>query len=121
MRTLVKTLALGIVVTDLIVGVGAAATLGVGTSGLSAGNAPVTSCGISSLTASRSVDNAGNVTQVTVSGIPDACAGETLAVTLMGTNVSAATTVTGSTATLSGFGTVSAANVNGYAFAVEGA
>lgn len=121
MRALAKTLALGIVVTDLAVGLAAAASLGVGSAGLSAGNAPVTSCGVSSLTATRTVDNSGNVTQVNVSGIPSGCVGETLAVTLMGTNVSAATTVAGSTATLSGFGSVAASSVSGYAFAVEGA
>jgi uncharacterized Zn-binding protein involved in type VI secretion len=98
----------------------AAATLSVGSKSLSAGNASVTSCGISSLTATRSVDNAGNVTQVNVSGIPAACTGETISVTLRGANASSSVAIGGTSATLTGFGTVSASSVTGYAFAVEG-
>ena len=99
----------------------AAATLPVGSKSLSAGNASVTSCGITSLTATRNVDNAGNVTQVNVSGIPAACAGETLSVTLRGANASSSVVIAGTSATITGFGTVSASTVTGYAFAVEGA
>ena len=101
--------------------IAAAATLAVGSTSLSAGNATVTSCGVSSLSATRRVDNAGNVTQVNVGGIPAACAGETLSLTLVGTSTSASTTISGSSATFTGFGTVSASSVTGYAFAVEGA
>jgi hypothetical protein len=71
----------------------------------------------------RNVDNGGNLTQVNVLSVPQACAGETLAVTLMNNlNASlgnASTTVGactgGCTVTVTGFGTVSAAVVNGYA------
>jgi hypothetical protein len=62
---------------------------------------------------------------VNVSGIPAACAGETLSVTLVGGGNAALATVTttigGTTATLTGFGTVSAPSLLGYAYAVTGA
>jgi uncharacterized Zn-binding protein involved in type VI secretion len=98
----------------------AAATLAVGSQSLSAGSANVTTCGVSSLTATRDVDNAGNVTQVNVGGIPAACAGETLSVTLAGANASSSVAVSGTSATVTGFGTVAASSVTGYAFALEG-
>ena len=44
----------------------------------------MTSCGASLASATRNVDNTGNVTQVNVAGIPTACSGETLSVTLVG-------------------------------------
>ena len=53
--------------------VAAAATLGVSSNVLSAGNTAVASCGVSSLTATRKVDNSGDVTEVDVAGIPAAC------------------------------------------------
>jgi uncharacterized Zn-binding protein involved in type VI secretion len=121
MKALSKTLAFALVVTALFSAFAAAATLALGSTSLSAGNAAVTSCGITSLTATRDVDNAGNVTQVNVSGIAAACAGETLSVTLVGANASAMVTIAGTTASLTGFGTVSAATVTGYAFGVTGA
>jgi hypothetical protein len=62
----------------------AAATLLVGSASLAAGSVTVNSCGVSSLSATRNVDNSGNVTLVSVSGIPTACSGETLSVTLAG-------------------------------------
>jgi uncharacterized Zn-binding protein involved in type VI secretion len=117
MKALSTALALALALTASLA---AAATLSIGSKSLSAGNASVTSCGVSSLTATRDVDNSGNVTQVNVSGIPAACAGETLSVTLRGANASSSVAVSGTSATLTGFGTVSASAVTGYAFAVEG-
>ena len=49
---------------------------------LAAGSAAVSGCTSSALTATRNVNNSGNVTQVNVLSVPQACAGETLAVTL---------------------------------------
>ena len=119
---------LGIVVTTtlLSVSVAAAASLGIGTGQLSAGNKSVTGCTSSSLTATRNVDNSGNVTQVNVTSVPQACAGELLAVTLENSSHAslgtASTTVGtcsgGCTVTLTGLGTVSAASVSAYAFSL---
>jgi uncharacterized Zn-binding protein involved in type VI secretion len=81
------------------------------------------------MSATRAVDNSGNLTQVSVSGIPAACAGETLSVTLVGSaNASlggASTTLSGCgatcSATFTSFGaTVSASNLTGYSFGVVG-
>lgn len=125
MKALSKTLALALAVTATFAAFAAAASLALGSTSLSAGNAAVSSCGVGSLTATRSVDNNGNVTQVNVSGIPAACAGETLSVTLVdqsGASLGSATaTIAGTSATLSSFAGVSAASLYGYAFAVEGA
>ena len=124
MKALSKTLGMLLAVTATFAAFAAAATLRLGSTSLSAGNASVTSCGTPALTATRTVDNAGNVTQVTVSGIPAACAGETLSVALVGSgNAALATTsatISGTTATLTGLGTISAANLLGYRFAVTG-
>jgi hypothetical protein len=119
---------LGIVVTTalLSVGVSAAATLGFSTGQLSAGNAAVPGCTSSSLTATRNVDNGGNVTQVNVTNVPQACAGEILAVTLessSNTSLGSASAIVGTctggcTATVTGFGTVSAGNVTAYALSL---
>ena len=103
----------------------AAATLALGSTSLSAGNASVTACGTPALAATRDVDNSGNVTQVTVSGIPAACAGETLSVTIVGSGGAALAslnaTVSATTASFTSFGsTISAANITGYQFAVTG-
>ena len=118
----------GIVATTAVlsVGVAAAATLTVGTGQLSAGNVAVAGCTASPLTATRSVDNSGNVTQVNVTNVPQACAGQTLAVTLQdGSHASlgaASATVGactgGCTVPLTGFGTISAANVASYALSL---
>ena len=120
----------GIAVTALLlsVGVAAAATLSFSTGKLAAGNAAVTGCTSSSLTATRNVDNSGNVTQVNVLSVPQACAGETLAVTLensshtsLGTASTTVGTCTGGcTVAVTGFGTVSAANVTAYALSLTG-
>jgi hypothetical protein len=109
--------------------VAAAATLGLASTTLGAGNAAVTPCGVTSLTATRNVDNSGNVTQVVVSGIPQSCSGQTLAVTLRnqtGGSLGSASTVVGTctggcSATLTGFGgTVAATSLYGYAFGLTG-
>jgi hypothetical protein len=110
----------------LSAGVAAAASFAFSTGQLSAGNATVNGCTSSSLTATRNVDNSGNVTQVNVLGVPQACAGETLAVTLensshtsLGSASTAVGTCTGGcTVTLTGFGSVSAASVTAYALAL---
>lgn len=110
----------------LSVGIAAAASLGISTGNLSAGNASVTGCTSSSLTATRNVDNSGNVTQVNVLSVPQACSGETLAVTLEDSShaslANASTTVGactgGCTVSLTISGTVSAANVTAYALSL---
>ena|SRR5205807_8785512 len=119
---------LGIAVTAVLlsVGVASAASLGLGTGQLGAGSATVSGCTSSSLTATRNVDNSGNVTQVNVTSVPQACAGETLAVTLENsshTSLGNASTVVGActggcTVTITGFGTVSAANLTAYALSL---
>src|SRR5437868_11029257 len=119
---------LGIAVTAVLlsVGVASAASLGLGTGQLGAGSAIVSGCTSSSLTTTRNVDNSGNVTQVNVTGVPQACAAETLAVTLQNstnTSLGAVSAVVGTcsggcTVTLTGFGSVSAANVNAYALSL---
>jgi len=128
MKHLTKALAFSLTVAAAFAACAAAATLAVGSKNLSAGNAKVTAC-TSSLSATRNVNNSGTVTQVNVAGIPTACSGETLSVTLVGTGNAAlgsASATVGScgttcSATLTGFGTVSAASVNGYSFGLTGA
>jgi hypothetical protein len=108
------------------VGIASAASLGLTTSKLGAGSATVSGCTASSLTATRNVDNSGNVTQVNVLSVPQACAAETLAVTLENsshTGLGSASTVIGActggcTVTVTGFGTVSAATVTAYALSL---
>ncbi len=110
----------------LSVGVAAAASLGLTSGKLSAGSAAVTGCTASSLTATRNVNNSGNVTQVNVLSVPQACASEVLAVTLQNSShvsLGAASTTVGTctggcTVTVTGFGTVSAANVTAYSFSL---
>jgi uncharacterized Zn-binding protein involved in type VI secretion len=125
MKALSKTLGFAVAATAIFTAFAAAATLSLGSKSLSAGSATVSSCGVSSLSATRNVDNAGNVTQVNVSGIPAACAGETLSVTLVGSSgaglASLSTTVSGATATFGGISGVDAGTLASYAFAVEGA
>jgi hypothetical protein len=118
----------GIVLTAALLstGVAAAATLGLTSGKLGAGSAIVTGCTASSLTATRNVDNNGNVTQVNVLSVPQACAGETLAVALengshASLGVSSATVgacTGGCTVTVTGFGTVSATNLTFYALSL---
>lgn len=110
----------------LCVGIASAASLGIGTGQLAAGNVAVGGCTSSSLTATRNVDNSGNVTQVDVTGVPQACSGETLAVTLRNssqTSLATASTTVGAcsggcTVSLTGFGTVSAASLTAYSFSL---
>jgi hypothetical protein len=110
----------------LSVGVAAAASLSVTSGKLGAGNATVAGCTTSVLTATRNVDNSGNVTQLNVLSVPQACAGETLAATLENSSHSslgsASTTVGactgGCTVTLTGFGTVPALTVTAYALSL---
>ena len=72
------------------------------------------------------MDNSGNVTQVNVLGVPQACAAETLAVTLengshasIGTSSATVGACTGGcTVPVTGFGTVSAATLSFYAFSL---
>jgi uncharacterized Zn-binding protein involved in type VI secretion len=128
MRLLTKILGLALAIAATFAACGAAATLALGSQPLSAGNASVSSCGVSTLSATRTVDNSGNVTQVDVGGIPAACSGETLSVTLVGPGnaalASVSTTLSGCTATCSAsftsLGTVSAASVSGFSYGVTG-
>lgn len=128
MKLLIKALGTALAAASLVAGVGAAATLAVGSNKLSAGNASVTSCGVTALSATRDVDNSGNVTQVNVSGIPAACAGETLSVTLANSanaslgSASGTVPAGGGSMSFSSFGTtVSATSLSKYVFAVVGA
>lgn len=110
----------------LSVVVAAAASLNLSTGKLGAGSAIVGGCTASALTASRNVDNNGNVTQLNVTGVPQACAGEALAATLENSShtslgsasVTVGTCSGGCTVTLTGFGTVSAASVTAYALSL---
>lgn len=110
----------------LSVGVAAAASLGLTSGRLSAGSAAVSGCTASSLTATRNVNNSGNVTQVNVLSVPQACASEVLAVTLQNSShvsLGAASTTVGTctggcTVPVTGFGTVSAASVTAYSFSL---
>jgi hypothetical protein len=126
MKRLTNIFGLGLIAALLSVGVGSAASLSLTSGKLAAGSATVSGCTSSSLTATRNVDNNGNVTQVNVLSVPQACAGEVLAVTLENSshasigNASAivGTCTGGCTATVTGFGTVSAANVMAYALSL---
>jgi hypothetical protein len=134
MNLLPKTLGLVLAVAAAFTGCAAAATLAFGSTTLSAGSAGVSSCGVSSLSATRTVDNAGKVTRVDVGAIPLACVGETLSVTLVGASSASVGTGAGVvggctttcsvsiTASVTNFGvSVSAASVLGLSFAVVGA
>jgi hypothetical protein len=110
----------------LFVGAAAAASLGLTSGNLGAGSAVVSGCTASSLTVTRNVNNSNNVTQVNVLSVPQACAGEILAATLENSShvsLGAASTTVGTctggcTVTVTGFGTVSAANVTAYALSL---
>jgi hypothetical protein len=126
MKRLTRILGIVLTATFVSVGVASAASLGLTSGKLGAGSAAVSGCTSSSLTATRNVDNSGNVTQVNVLGVPQACAGETLAVTLenssnasLGSSAAVVGTCTGGcTFSLAGFGTVSAASVTAYALSL---
>jgi hypothetical protein len=124
---LTRILGIATALTLLTVGVAAAATLGFGSGQLAAGRVAVMGCTSSALTATRNVDNGGNVTQVNVLSVPQACSGETLAVTLENSSHaslgSASTTVGtctgGCTVSITGFGTVAASSLTAYAFSLS--
>jgi hypothetical protein len=127
MKLLAKALGTATAAAATLAACGAAATLTLGSRALSAGNASVSSCGVSSLTATRTVNNAGSVTQLSVPSVPSACAGATLSVTLVGSggaslgSASGTVPAGGGTMTFSSFGaTVSAANTLSYSFALVG-
>jgi hypothetical protein len=129
MTFLAKLLGLGLAVAAISAACAAAASLPFGSNSLSSGNTAVTACsGLSSLSATRTVNNAGNVTQVNVGSIPAACAGETLSVTLVDAGNASLGSASGmvpegggSLSFTSFGGTVSAASLLGYRFAVVGA
>jgi hypothetical protein len=131
MKTLSKTFAFALTVTAFFVAFGAAATLALGSTSLSAGSQSVTTCGASAVSATRTVDNSGNVTQVDVSGIPAACTGETLSVTLanssnaalstLSTTLSGCSTTCSATFAAAAIGTVSATALKTFQFAITGA
>ena len=128
MSYLSKALGFGIAVVATFAACAAAATLALGHSSLSAGSHSVTAC-TSSLAATRNVNNAGTVTQVNVAGIPVACSGETLSVTLVGSGnapLGSSSAAVGScsatcSATITGFGTISATTVIAYSYGLAGA
>jgi hypothetical protein len=126
-KRLTRILAIALTAAFLSVGVASAASLSLTSGKLGAGNTPVSGCTSSSLTATRNVDNNGNVTQVNVLNVPQACVGETLAATLEnssnGSLGSASATVGactgGCTVSITGFATASAANVTAYALSLS--
>jgi len=129
MTRLAKLLGITLALSALAATLAAAASLALTSDPLVAGRASVASCGFSSLSATRSVDNSGSVTQVSVSGIPQSCSGQTLSVTLKGQSGgslgSASTTIGscsgGCSVSFTSFGaTVSGPDLYGYAFAVTG-
>jgi hypothetical protein len=125
-KRLTNILGLALTAALLSVGIASAASLGLTSGKLGAGSATVSGCTSSSLTATRNVDNSGNVTQVNVTSVPQACAGEVLAVTLensshasLGSASAIVGTCTGGcTVPITGFGTVSAANLTAYALSL---
>jgi hypothetical protein len=129
MTILAKLLGVGLTIAAISAAYAAAASLPFGSNKLSSGSTAVTACsGLSSLSATRVVSNAGNVTQVNVGTIPATCAGETLSVTLVGSgnaslgSASGTIPAGGGTMSFSSFGgTVAATSLLGYRFAVVGA
>jgi hypothetical protein len=127
MKLLAKTLGTALAGAATLAACGAAATLALGSNPLAAGNASVTSCGVGSLSATRTVDNSGTVTQLSTSALPATCAGATLSVTLVGSggaslgSASGTVPAGGGGMSFSSFGgSVSAASVTSYSFAVVG-
>jgi hypothetical protein len=127
MKLLANILGSALGLAALCVGCGAAATLALASKPLAAGNSTVSSCGVSSLAATRTVDNSGNVTRVSIPAVPGACAGATLSVTLVGSSgtalgsASAAVPAGGGTLSFTSFGaTVAASSLASYSFAVVG-
>ena len=126
MKRLTNIFGLGLIAALLSVGVASASSLSLTSGKLTAGSATVNGCTSSSLTATRNVDNNGDVTQINVLSVPQACAGEVLAVTLENsshTSIGNASAIVGTctggcTATVTGFGIVSAATVTAYALSL---
>lgn len=126
MKRLTRIFGIALTAALLSVGVASAASLGLGSGKLGAGSAVVSGCTSSSLTATRNVNNSGNVTQVNVLSVPQACAGQIVAITLesssnasLGTaSVIVGTCTGGCTVSVTGFGTVPAANVTAYALSL---
>jgi hypothetical protein len=126
MKGLTNIFRTGATMTLLSIGVAAAASLSFGTGTLAAGNATIGGCTASSLTATRNVNNTGNVTQLNVTNVPQACAGETLAATLENSShasvgsasATVGTCTGGCTVSLTGFATVSAATITAYALSL---
>jgi len=126
MKRLTRILGIALTAALVSVGVASAASLGLTSGKLGAGSANVSGCTSSSLTATRNVDNSGNVTQVNVLSVPQACAGQILDVTLENSshtslgaaNVVVGTCTGGCTVSVTGFGTVSATNLTAYAFSL---
>jgi hypothetical protein len=126
MKRLTRILGIALTAALVSVGVASAASLGLTSGKLGAGNATVGGCTSSSLTATRNVDNSGNVTQVNVLSVPQTCAGQILAVTLENSShasLGAASVIVGTctggcTVAVTGFGTVSAANLTSYALSL---
>jgi hypothetical protein len=128
MNLLAKISGTALAVAAVFAACGSAASLAFNSNRLSAGSASVASCGVASLSATRNVDNAGDVTQVSVPSVPATCAGDTLHVTLVGAGnasvgyANAVVPAGGGTMTFSSLGgTVSASSVLGYRYAVVGA
>jgi hypothetical protein len=128
MKRLISIIGTALAVSATLASLAAAASLSLRSTSLAAGNARVASCGASSLSATRSVDNTGTVTLVTVNGIPQTCAGQRLSVTLedqTGASLGSASATIGACSGgcslgFSNFGaTVSAPSLYGYAFAVR--
>jgi hypothetical protein len=127
MKRLIKILSAVVTATLLSAGVAAAASLTFSTGLLSAGNAAVAGCTSSALTATRNVSNTNNITQVNVLNVPQACAGQTLAVTLENSShaslgaasATVGTCTGGCTVTITGFGTVAAASLTAYALSLS--
>src|SRR5262249_57468169 len=123
MKRLTRILGIALTAALVSVGVASAASLGLTSGKLGAGSAAVGGCTSSSLTATRNVDNSGNVTQVIVTSVPQACAGEILAVTLENAshaslgaaNVVVGTCTGGCAVSVTGFATVSPPNVAAHA------
>jgi hypothetical protein len=126
-KRLIKILGAVLTATLLSAGVAAAASLNFSAGKLGAGSVAVNGCTSSSLTATRNVDNNGNVTQVNILSVPQACAAETIAVTLEDgthTSLASATAVVGActggcTVTIPIPSTVVAANLSAYAVSLS--
>jgi hypothetical protein len=125
-KPLIRIVGIALTAALLSVGVASAASLGLASGKLGAGSASVSACTSSSLTATRNVDNNGNVTQLNALNVPQACAGEVLTATLensshasLGNAFAIVGTCTGGcNVSITGFGTVSATNVTAYALSL---